>query len=55
MKDFMGFNTICINRNIVECKDDYWKFHQPDKNRINRNIVECKANYRMQWNEYVKY
>ena len=42
MKDCCRF---CINRNIVECKEqliaDGLKFSQ----RINRNIVECKDRY----------
>ena len=32
----------CINRNIVECKDNKGKEIKLGNDRINRNIVECK-------------
>ena len=34
----------CINRNIVECKDEKEIAEISDAWGINRNIVECKAN-----------
>ena len=33
---------ICINRNIVECKEVQCLFRKRYRPRINRNIVECK-------------
>ena len=35
-------NAICINRNIVECKDKINGKIYIGKTCINRNIVECK-------------
>ena len=32
-----------INRNIVECKEQFWFVWLGFFNRINRNIVECKV------------
>ncbi len=34
---------LCINRNIVECKDKSVKRKMVTKWGINRNIVECKV------------
>ena len=33
----------CINRNIVECKDNKVDLNDPAYAGINRNIVECKV------------
>ena len=35
--------VICINRNIVECKDIEYVFEGGRGGCINRNIVECKV------------
>ena len=34
--------VLCINRNIVECKEESREIHSLQKMCINRNIVECK-------------
>ena len=36
------FSKVCINRNIVECKDSSQIHSHYYKLGINRNIVECK-------------
>ena len=34
---------VCINRNILECKDIQHDQEEHRKNCINRNILECKG------------
>ena len=35
----------CINRNILECKDDGFREAVTNAWGINRNILECKGMY----------
>ena len=35
--------SLCINRNILECKDDSSTDERVQKSSINRNILECKG------------
>ena len=47
VKDVYSLNACstcpCINRNIVECKDNTEEMARLISGRINRNIVECKV------------
>ena len=45
---------ICINRNIVECKEELYNKGLVGTDGINRNIVECKG-YNKKFIYYICY